>query len=85
MLIEADARRFIVQAIEGDKELTTVEEKEKSKGKIVIDNKEFLQCRAKLAKTLSQINSVGNPEGTGRDDLGIEILEAAEGVSRRIS
>lgn len=28
---------------------------------------------------------MANPEGTGRDDLGIEILIAAEKVSRKVS
>lgn len=34
---------------------------------------------------LGKINSVANPEGMGRDDLGNEILLAAEGIYRRIS
>ena len=33
----------------------------------------------------AEINSVANPEGMGRDDLGSEILLAAEGIFRRIS
>jgi hypothetical protein len=37
MLIEADARRFITEAIQTEKELSILEEKEKSKGRIVID------------------------------------------------
>jgi hypothetical protein len=31
------------------------------------------------------VNSVANPEGTGRDDLSAEILMAAEGIIRRVS
>lgn len=34
---------------------------------------------------LGKINSVANPEGTGRDDLSHDILLAAEGIFRRIS
>lgn len=45
MLIEADARRFITEAIDFEKELTQIEEQEKSKGKIVIDNLEFSDKR----------------------------------------
>lgn len=41
MLIEADARRFITDAIETEKELTQIEIKEKSRGRIVIDSKEY--------------------------------------------
>lgn len=37
MLIEADARRFITDAIETEKDLTAIEAKEKSRGRIVVD------------------------------------------------
>ena len=36
MLIEQEARRFIVKGIELDKELTSIEIREKMKGKILI-------------------------------------------------
>ena len=38
-----------------------------------------------MVQVLGKINSVANPDGMGRDDLGNEILLAAEGVIRRIS
>lgn len=41
MLIEADARRFITDAIENEKELAAIESKEKSRGRIVVDSQEF--------------------------------------------
>jgi hypothetical protein len=34
---------------------------------------------------LGKINSVANPEGMGRDDLGHDVLLAAEGIYRRVS
>lgn len=37
MLIEADARRFITEAIESEKELSQIEIKENSRGRIVVD------------------------------------------------
>ena len=37
MLIEADARRFITEAIESEKELSQIESNEKSRGRIVFD------------------------------------------------
>lgn len=37
MLIEADARRFITEAIEIEKDLAQIEMKEKSRGRIVVD------------------------------------------------
>jgi len=85
MLIEADARRFITEAIETEKELALIEMKEKSRGRIVVDTNEYTQKRAKLIQNLGKINSVANPEGMGRDDLGNDILLAAEGIYRRIS
>jgi hypothetical protein len=85
MLIEADARRFITEAIDTDKELAQIEQKEKSRGRIVVDTIEYSEKRAKLIAILGKINSVANPEGMGRDDLGSEILLAAEGIFRRIS
>ena len=41
MLIEADARRFITEAIETEKELTGLEQREKSRGRIVMDTPEY--------------------------------------------
>ena len=85
MFIEADARLFITEAIESEKELSQIEKKEKSRGRIVVDTVEQSSMRAKLVKSLGKINSVANPEGMGRDDLPHAILLAAEGIYRRIS
>jgi hypothetical protein len=85
MLIEADARRFITEAIENEKELTAIEQREKSRGRIVVDHPEYNQKRTKVIQTLGKINSVANPEGMGRDDLSNDILIAAEGIFRRVS
>jgi hypothetical protein len=85
MLIEADARRYITEAIETERDLHSIEQKEKARGRIVFDTNEYTEKRAKLIQILGKINSVANPEGMGRDDLGNEILLAAEGIYRRIS
>lgn len=85
MLIEADARRFITEGIENEKELALIEVKEKSRGRIVVDSQEYAQKRSTLVQILGKINSVANPEGMGRDDLGNDILLAAESIFRRIS
>ena len=85
MLIEADARLFITEAIETDKELTAIENKEKTHGRIQIENVRHSSLRSKLIQILGKINSVANPEGMGRDDLSHDILQAAEGIFRRIS
>ena len=41
MLIEADARLFITEAIEVDKEIFAIEQKEKARGRIVVDTVEY--------------------------------------------
>jgi hypothetical protein len=42
MLIEADARLLITEAIEAETELFNVEKKEKARGRIVLDSAEYL-------------------------------------------
>ena len=85
MLIEADARRFITDAIDTEKELSAIEEREKQKGRILLECEDYNICRKKLVKVIGQLNSVANSEGTGRDDLALDILVSAESVVRRVS
>jgi len=85
MLIEADARRFISEAIASEMELHSLEIREKAKGRILLDFDEYHSLRERLAKQLGQLNTVANAEGKGREDLSIEILLAAEGIMRRVS
>ncbi len=49
MLIEADARRFISDAIEIEKELLSMEIREKAKGRIVIESPDYKKKRGELA------------------------------------
>lgn len=51
----------------------------------MVDTQEYIQRRSKLIQILGKINSVANPEGMGRDDLSNDILQAAEGIFRRVS
>lgn len=81
MAIEADARRFITDAIALDKEMSEIEAKQSS----FIVSKHYNVIRGKFAGLLAKINSVANIEGKGRDDLTIDILLAAEAILRRIS
>jgi len=85
MVIEEDARRFITQAIETERELVLIEVKEKAKGRNLHGSDNYNKNREKLVKLIGRINSVANIEGKGRDDLTVEILMTAEGVSRRLS
>ena len=48
MLIEADARLFITEAIETDKLLSQIEQKEKAHGRIVVDTEAYGNFRSKL-------------------------------------
>lgn len=48
MLIEADARLFVTEAIEVDKELTQIEQREKARGRIQVDTAEYADRRTKL-------------------------------------
>lgn len=85
MLIENDARRYINKAINIEKDLQSIEIREKVKGKILITNEEYINLKRKLCKIISQINAVANIEGKGRDDLSYDILAEAEGVLRRVT
>ena len=85
MLIEKDARRFIIKAIEAEKELKSYETSEKLKGRVVIKSARYDLLRKKFIEICGQINALSNFIGKGRDDLGLEVLLAAEDVSRRVS
>ena len=85
MHIETDARRYVQKAIDIEKELQSIEIREKIKGKKFIFNQDITNLNKKLCKIISQINSVANIEGKGRDDLQFEILEESEGILRRIT
>ena len=85
MSIEAEARKFITDAIDIEKNIQVLEIKEKKKGRILVDSDEYDKLRTLLVNTIAGINSVANVDGKGRDDLGVEILIAAEGMLRRIS
>jgi len=50
MLIEAEARRFISDAIETENELKSLEIREKAKGRILLDFPEYHKVRNRLAK-----------------------------------
>lgn len=83
MAIESDARRFITEAIFLDAGISAIEN-ECSLFSLK-DNKKYHSLRTSLVGLIGKINSVANIEGKGRDDLSIDILIAAEGLSKRIS
>jgi len=85
MVIEKDARSRIVNAIELEKQIHSFEIRERLKGKVVLNCEAYNELRRKFVELCGNINSVTNPEGKGRDDLTVDILIAAEGISRRVS
>ncbi|CAG9323865.1 unnamed protein product [Blepharisma stoltei] len=85
MVIETDARRYITEGIDIEREMLLLEAKGRSRGKLIFENEEYNHCRERFVKILGKINSVANIEGKGRDDLTLDILIAAEGISRRMT
>ena len=85
MVIEKDARLRIVKAIEIDKKIQNFEITERLKGKVVLGCEAYDELRRKFITICGSINSVANSEGKGRDDFTVEILIAAESISRRVS
>ena len=53
MLIEKDARRYIQKAIDIEKDIKSIEVREKLKGKHFILNDEYTNLRKKLCKIIS--------------------------------
>lgn len=85
MAIENDARRFIIEAIDVEKALSRFETHFSIKQQVLTDNLDYHTSRSKLVGLIGKVNSVANIEGKGRDDLTVDILVAAEGISRRMS
>lgn len=83
MFIERDAKRYVYRGIELDQELKSYEILERIKGNTVISNPAYEKIRKELVEIFCKINSVANYEGKGRDDLGVEILLAAEHALRQ--
>ena len=69
MLIEQDARRFIQEAIDIEKEITSAEVRERAKGKIMVECTYYNKNIKKLVEIVNKINAVANTDGKGRDDL----------------
>lgn len=55
MQIEAEARRFILKAIEIDKEMISIEVREKLKGRILVTCENYLQLKAEVTHILKLV------------------------------
>jgi hypothetical protein len=83
MVIETDARRFIVDAIAIEALITQFEQDHKKGGIVLLQtNKDYNELRGKFIAKICEINSVANILGKGRDDFTVEILLRAEAISR---
>ena len=75
MVIEADSRRYIQDAINAQTELSKLESSPLDKAS---KQGELKKARYKLVETICKINAVANVNGKGRDDLTYSIIEHAE-------
>eukprot|EP00927_Polykrikos_kofoidii_P037337 TRINITY_DN31489_c0_g1_i1.p1 TRINITY_DN31489_c0_g1~~TRINITY_DN31489_c0_g1_i1.p1 ORF type:complete len:537 (-),score=98.33 TRINITY_DN31489_c0_g1_i1:50-1660(-) len=76
--IEEKARRLVVQAIEHERSLQTLEA-----GDANGNAAEYRQEQKQLVQCISRLNSVANFRRKGRDDLGVDVLEDANAALRR--
>ena len=83
--IEKQSRRYIFEGIELQKEMTQYETRANIRGKLLYNNTEYNNIRAKFVNLLANLNKVANIEGKGRDDLNVEILLKAESVLLTVS
>ena len=72
MVIENDARRFIIDSINIESVLCQPHMQQ------VLMKKEFNENRSNLLQKICSVNSVANEDGKGRDDFKFEILMSAE-------
>ena len=79
MVIETDARRYIVDSIATSKEILLIEHKNRPKSLASLNLlPNYVRLKAKLIAHICEINSIANTQGKGRDDFTIDVLKAAE-------
>ena len=79
MVIETDARRFVIEGIQIERELQAMENNLKHYGFTEESISTYNSKRSELLEKMASVNTVCNVNGKGRDDLvDIEILTAAE-------
>lgn len=77
MVIENDARRFIIDSINVEAVLS------QAHMQAAPMRATFNEQRAKLLENICQVNAVANLEGKGRDDFQFSLMLAAEGISKK--
>ena len=84
MVIETDARRFIVEAIKLEQSISDCEQNLKKRNMPITPlNKEYNELRSKFLLKICEINTVANVMGKGRDDFRIDILNKAEDIAKK--
>ena len=64
MAIEADARRFVIEAIQTCHELTAYETEQRRRGRVFFtQSDEFNRLREKFLRSINEINQVANTIG----------------------
>ena len=74
ILIEAEASRFITEVIDMEKELTSLEHREKSHVRILMYIPNYNQKWLNLIQILEKINSITNSDAIRLDDLSFDFL-----------
>ena len=72
MVIENDARRFIIESINIESVLCQPHMKS------VLQKQKFNEDRANLLQKICSVNSVANEEGKGKEDFTFNIMLTAE-------
>lgn len=76
MVIESDARRFIIESINTEALLT------QEHMQLPTMREQFNEKRRLLLENICQVNAVANVEGKGRDDFEFALLEQSEKLLR---
>jgi len=72
MVIEGDARRFIVESISLERDLS------QKQMQLLSMKGPMNEKRASMLDNICKVNAVANVEGKGRDDFKLSLLEQAE-------
>ena len=75
MVIEQDARRFVIESINIEAALMMLAKKGKTSGQ-----EQFDKERESMLSLICQINAVANEEGKGRDDFEWALMQTAEQI-----
>ncbi|CAD8111390.1 unnamed protein product [Paramecium sonneborni] len=70
---QGKAHKFILQAIQKDIEMQSIEVREKLRGMIFVTSENYLELKTAFCNVIAKINSVANVENKERGDLRVNI------------